>query len=109
MHFFPCLFFKYGLGRFSVRGVQKHHKHVFARSPCRKLFPKNPQKLRCQFPPDFFCFITFPGVSQRREFEALKKRFARKKRQIYPDLFYHVFARFSVRGVQKHDENREKS
>jgi hypothetical protein len=42
---------------------------------------KNRQKLRCQFFLDFFCFIAFSGVSQRRELKSTtenRKRFAKK-------------------------------
>jgi hypothetical protein len=40
--FFLGFFFKYVFGRFSARGVQEHHKNIFAKSPCRK---KNPKKI----------------------------------------------------------------
>jgi hypothetical protein len=51
--FFPWVFcstFQYVFRRFSVRGVQKHHKNIFAKSPCRKRFPK---KSACRV---FGCF-----------------------------------------------------
>ena len=60
-------FFNHVFGRFSVRGVQKHDKNIFAKSPCRKLFPRkfseNQQKFRYQFFLDFFGFIAFLGAS----------------------------------------------
>jgi hypothetical protein len=63
--------FDHVFGRFSVRGVQKHHKHIFAKSPCRKNSQKNRQKLRSvSVYPRFFCFIAFSGVSRRWEFKS---------------------------------------
>jgi hypothetical protein len=77
--FFSCLFFKYVFGRFSVRGVQKHHKNIFVKTPCRKLFPKNRQKFRCQFFLDFSGFVVFSGVSQRWESKTLQTSFTKKR------------------------------
>jgi hypothetical protein len=98
----------------SARGVQKHDKNIFAKSPCRKNFDVT-------FCSSFFCFIAFSGVSLRWEFKNTTKNVLRKKSCrdfelksqnrgfFFSVLFYHVFGRFSVRGVQKHDqENIEK-
>jgi hypothetical protein len=69
-----------------VRGVQKRHKN------------------------------TFSGVSQRCELKnTLKKhvwqkngvdlfKSTKKSKPSFSRFFYHVFGRFSVRGVQKHDK-----
>jgi hypothetical protein len=79
---------------------------------------KNRQKFRCHFFLGFFCFVAFPGVSQRWEFKDTTKnvletdrveKFLQKNRpkiqnRLFPGFFYHVFGRFSVRGVQKHDQ-----
>jgi hypothetical protein len=77
------------------------------------------QKFRCQFFLDFFCFIAFSGGFQRWEFKnttknVLQKKSCRKvfyqkidqksKTDFFSNLFNHVFGRFSMRGVQKHDK-----
>jgi hypothetical protein len=105
-------------GRFSVRGVQKHHKNVLTKSPCRKIPPKKSISFGCQFFLDFFCFVAFSGVSKRWELKNTTKTFYKNKscrkvftknksakspKPIFSRFFcYHVFGRFSVRGVQKH-------
>ena len=81
-------------------------------------------KIRCQFFLDFFCFIAFSGVFRRWEFKKhYKKRFAKKivsksfykkfdqksKTDFFSIFFYHVFGRFSIRGVQKHDKKYRKN
>jgi hypothetical protein len=84
--------------------------------------------------PRLFCFIAFSGVSQRWEFKNTTKQcFAacwgrapgvvvlshfvyieteiikeNAKKLGFFDFFYHVFGRFSVRGVQKHDKKPPK-
>jgi hypothetical protein len=95
--------------------LQKVHVENFSQ--------KNRQKFRCQFPLDFFCFIAFSGVSQRWEFKNKQKNVLQKtscqkvltknstknpKNEIFSIFFNHVFGRFSVRGVQKHDKNNIK-
>jgi hypothetical protein len=60
---------------------------------------------------DFFCFIAFPGGSQRWEFKnvvqkIVSKSFTKENRpkiqnRCFLDFFNHVFGRFSIRGVQK--------
>jgi hypothetical protein len=96
---------------------------MFAKSPCRKLFPKKRQKCRCQFFLDFFCFIAFSGVSQRWEFKnTTKNRFAKNrvekflqkidkksKTNFFSNFFYHVFWAFLGEGSSKTRlKNREK-
>jgi hypothetical protein len=93
---------------------------MLTKSPCRKLFPKF-QKVHfdVSFSSTFFCFIAFSGVSQRWEFKNTTKNVLQKKscRKVFPKnstknpkptfsriFFYHVFGRFSMRGVQKHDK-----
>jgi hypothetical protein len=65
--------------------------------------------------PRLFGFIAFSGVSQRWEFSKTPPNKLQQKRVIHKNstenpktvffsvLFDHVFGRFSVRGVQKHD------
>jgi hypothetical protein len=68
--------------------------------------------------PGLFCFIAFSGVFQRWEFKNATKNVLQKKscRKVFTKnstknpkpifsriLFYHVFGRFSMKGVQKHD------
>jgi hypothetical protein len=118
--------FFYVFGRFSVRGVQKHDKNVLAKSSCRKLFPRkfseNRQNFRYQLFLDFFCFIAFSGVSWRWEFKNTTKKFYKKivsksfkknrpkiQNRLFLDFLNHVFGRFSVRGVQKHDKKSQKN
>jgi hypothetical protein len=68
-------------GRFSARGVQKHHKHIFTRGPCRKktkYFDKN-FDVSSSSAFLFFCFIAFSGVFQRWEFKSTTKNVLQKK------------------------------
>jgi hypothetical protein len=62
---------KIGFGFFL--GVQKHHVHIFATSPCRKLSPKKSTKTSMSVFPRLFCFVVFSGVSQRWEFKDTKQ------------------------------------
>jgi hypothetical protein len=105
----------------SARGVQKHHKHIFAKSPCRKLSPKFRQKISMSvFPRLFFCFksrfrvfLRFSALKNTTK-NVLQKKSCRKcftknstknpKPTFSRFIFYHVFGRFSMRGVQKHDK-----
>jgi hypothetical protein len=74
-------FFPHVFGRFSVRGVQKHHSNIFAKSPCRK---KNPGKINktfdVSFSSIFFGFIAFSGASQRWEFKNTTKNVLQENR-----------------------------
>jgi hypothetical protein len=78
----PADFFsKYGFGRFTARGVQKHHKNIFAKSLCRK--QKNRRKFRCQFLLDFFVLSRFrvflsDGGSKTLQRNVLQKESRRK-------------------------------
>jgi hypothetical protein len=109
------------LGKGGPGGIQKHHRHIFTQSPCRKLFPenfgqKNRQKFRCQFFLDFFVLSRF-GVSQRWEFKTTNKTFCKKivskslqknrvdqkSKIVFFSIFLdHIFGLFSVRGFQNH-------
>jgi hypothetical protein len=113
--FFFLTFFLVSFWAFLGKGSQKDHGHIFAKSPW-KTFPKITDK---NFDVSFssiwfsdFCFIAFSGVSQLLAMDAKKnttKNVFTKNRQKIPNRFfsvfvYHVFGRFSVRGVQKHDK-----
>jgi hypothetical protein len=81
-----------------------------AKSPWRKNFPEKSKMFSMSsFSSTFFCFIAFSDVSQRWEFKnttnykkIMSKSFYKKidKKPIV-DFVYHVFGRFSVRGVKK--------
>jgi hypothetical protein len=118
----PCFFLKVRFGRFSARGVQKHHTNIFTKSPCRNLFPKKTTKISMSVFLSFSCFFPFLGVSQRWDSKALQKafykfyeknrveKFLQKNRpkiqnwRFASRFCYQVFGRFSASGVQKHDE-----
>jgi hypothetical protein len=88
-------------------------------------FPqKNRQTFRCQVFLDFFFgFLAFSGVSQRWEFKNTTKNVLQKivskssykkidknaKTDFFLVFVSHVFGRFSVRGVQKHQKKFEKT
>jgi hypothetical protein len=105
-----------------VRGVQKHHKNIFAKSPCRKLFRENSQKTDKIFDISFSSTFFVLGASCDGSSKALQKTFFKQivsksfskkstkkpKTDFFSILFYHVFGRFSVRGVQKHDKQISK-
>jgi hypothetical protein len=88
--------------------LQKVHVENFSR--------KKRQQFQCQFFLDFFGFIAVSGVSQRWEFKNTTKNVLQKivsksfykkidkksKTDFFSNFFYHVFGRFSARGVQKH-------
>jgi hypothetical protein len=90
---------------------------IFTKSPCRKLFPRKPTRTSvCQFFLDFFLFDrgfgcfknTTKNVLQKNCVEIFTKKLTKNRNSMdfirfFLDLFfYHVFGRFSVRGVQKH-------
>jgi hypothetical protein len=115
-----AVFFSTFLGVSRQGEFKNTTKNILAKSPCRKLSPKFRQKFRCQFFLDFFCFIAVSGVFQRWEFKTTTKNVLQKKscrkaftkkstrspKPIFSRIFfYHVFGRFSERGVQKHDLN----
>jgi hypothetical protein len=110
-------FLKRVVGRFSVRGVQKHHRDVLQEVHVENFSPKNRQNFDVSFSSTFFVSkIAFLGVSQRWEFKYTTKNVLQKKcvkqnykridkkpqTDFFSNCFNHVFGRFSVRGVQKH-------
>jgi hypothetical protein len=118
--FFLDFFFSTFLGRFSARGVQKHHKNIFAKSPCRKPFDK---KFDVNFSSTFFVLSRFrvffsDGSSKTQQKTFCKKnrveKFLQKVRHKSQNRlflgfsFSHVFGRFSMRGGQKHNKKISK-
>jgi hypothetical protein len=106
--FFSLTFFLYVFGRFSVREVQKHHKNMFTKSPCRKLFPiKSTEILMSVFPRIFF-LSRFRVFLSDGSSKTLKKTFCKKivsksfykkfdkrsKTDFFSQFVYHVFRRF---------------
>jgi hypothetical protein len=67
------------LARFSVKGVQKHHKNVLQKVHFENFIRKKSKVFQCQFfSLNFFGFIAFSGASQRREFKNTTKIFCKK-------------------------------
>jgi hypothetical protein len=62
-------------GRFSARGVQKHHTNTFAKSPCRKLFPKQSTKISMSVFPRFFVLSRFRVFLSDESSKTLQKAF----------------------------------
>jgi hypothetical protein len=121
--FFFDIFFSTFLG-VSRQGKFKNTIKYFYKKSMSKKNQKFRQKFRCQFFLDFFCFIAFSGVFQRREFKnttknvlpkkivskSFYKKFDQKsKTDFFSNFFNHVFGRFSMRGVQKHDKKYRKN
>jgi hypothetical protein len=118
-----AFFFSTFLG-VSRQGEFKNTIKIFLQKVHVENFSQNfDKKSRWQFFLDFFCFIAFSGVSQRWEFKNTTKNVLRKKscrknftnnstKNPKPTFsrkdFYHVFGRFSMRGVQKHDKKYRK-
>jgi hypothetical protein len=113
---FFSIFFITFLG-VSRRGV--HVKKQIAKSPCRNLFPKQSTKtIDVRFSSIFFVLSRVKVFLSDGSSNTLpKKRFGKKtRRKVFAkestkqsktdflDIFYHVFGRFSVRGVQKRDK-----
>jgi hypothetical protein len=109
-------------GCFSARGVQKDHQIIFAKSSCRKLFPKKSPKILMSSFPCFFK-IAVLGVSQRWklkkkhkkncpknrvEFVLPKNRVETFSKTDFSILFIRFLGVFSVRGVQKHHKKISK-
>jgi hypothetical protein len=104
------------LGKVGSKTPQK----CFCKKSMSKTFSEKIDKnFNVSFPSTFFDFIAFSGVSQRGDLKnTTKKHFTKKScRKVFPKkstkksktdffsiLFNHVFGRFSVRGVQKHDK-----
>jgi hypothetical protein len=77
--FFPRLFFLVRFWAFLGKGVQKHHKHIFTRSPCRTLFPKfRPKNSMSVFPRLFLFYRVFGCFSAMEVQKHYKKRFTKK-------------------------------
>jgi hypothetical protein len=106
----------------SRQGEFKNTIKIFLqKSSCRKLSPKKLAQISMSVFTRLFCFIAFSGVSQRWEFKNTTKNVLQKKscrkgftknrpkiqNRLFLDFVYHVFGRFSVRGVQKHNKNIE--
>jgi hypothetical protein len=104
-------------------GSSKTPYTYFGKKSMSKTFPKISTKISMSvFPRLLFVlsFIAFLGAFQRWEFKTLKKKVLQKNRvekflqKIRPKtknpkptfsrFFSHVFGRFLVRGVQKHDK-----
>jgi hypothetical protein len=103
----PLIFFGTFFGRFSVRGVQKHHKNILQKVHVENFFRENSQKIDKffdQFFLSFFCYIAFLGVSWRWEFKSTTKNVLQKNRvetffkkiqnRLFLDLFLSRFWAF---------------
>jgi hypothetical protein len=108
-----------------VRGVQKHDRKM-QKVHVKNFFRENSQKIdknSMSFFLEFFCSIAFSGCFFAMGVQKhYKKRFTKKScRKVFTKkstkksqtdffsiLFYHVFGRFSVGGVQKHDKKISK-
>jgi hypothetical protein len=120
--FFLSICFSKSPGVSSQKGVQKHHKNIFAKSPCRKQFPTKPTKISMSV----FGFIAVSSASQRREFKNTTKHILQTNRvldtvqskvftnktggkpnPIFSRIAFITFlGRFTARGdsVQKHHQ-----
>jgi hypothetical protein len=121
--FFLDIFFKVHFWAFLGKGSSKTPQKYFYKRSMSKKIQKFRQKFRCQFFLDFFCFIAFSDVFQRWEFKNTTKNVTKKscrkflykksdkksKTDFFLIFFYHVFGRFSMRGVQKHDKKYRKN
>jgi len=101
------------LDKLRDKGSSKTPLIYFYKKSMSKEFPKKSTKISMSVFPRLFCFISFSGVSQRWEFKSTTKNILQKNRQkiqnhFFSILFYHVFGRFSVRGVQKHHQKISK-
>jgi hypothetical protein len=92
----------------------------FAKSPCRKIFPKKSTKISMTVFPRLFLFYRVFGCFSAMGVQAktLQKMFCKKNRvekfvqknrpkiqnRCFLDFLYHFFGRFWVRGVQKHEK-----
>jgi hypothetical protein len=81
IHFFFLDFlFKYVFGRFSARGVQKHHTNSFTKSPCRKQIKKIATKISMSVFPRLFLFYRVFGCFSAMGVKTLQKTFYTKNR-----------------------------
>ena len=93
-------------GHFSARGVEKHHKHIFAKRPCRKLFPKQSTKFSMSVFPRFPLFLSrfqvFLGNESSKTLpkqnfakQSCRKVFTKKSTKIVNRCFFRfVLSRF---------------
>jgi hypothetical protein len=111
------LFFLFFLVRFRAflgKGSTKHHNNIFAKSPCRKLFPKNRQISMSVFPQLFRFyrgFGYFPAMGVQRHY---RKRLTKKScRKVFTKeisiLFCHVFWAFLAEGSLKTPHKMKKN
>jgi hypothetical protein len=80
--FSPWLFFWYVFGRFSARGVQKRHKNILAKSPCRKskaFFQNIDKNFDVSFSSTFFVLSLFRVFFSDGSSKTLQKNVLRKK------------------------------
>jgi hypothetical protein len=114
-----AVFFSTFLG-VSRQGEFKNTIQIFWQKVRVENFSQNFDKnFDVSFSSTFFCFIAFSGVFQRWEFKDTTKNVLQKKscRKVFTKnstkipkptfsriSFYHVFGRFSARGVQKRDK-----
>jgi hypothetical protein len=125
--FFSSFFlFSTFLEVFFRQGEFKNTTDIFVQKVHVENFFKNVDKnFDVSFSSTFLCFIAFSRVFQRWEFKnttknvlqkkscrngkGFYKKFGQKsKSDFFSVLFYHVFGRFSVRGVKKHDKKKSK-
>jgi hypothetical protein len=112
----PTIFFKMAfltVLRQGARGFQKHHKTIFAKSPCQKLFPKKSTTIsmsvfpRHFFNPSFGCFSAM-GVFQKNRVEKfLQKNRPKIQNRCFSRFFLITFLGVSRRGEFKN--TREKA
>jgi hypothetical protein len=106
------------LGRFSVRGVQKHHQNIFAKSPRRTLFPK---KIDKYFDVRFYLVIygvsrvfefmnTTKNVLQKNRIEKFLQKSTKKSKTVFFSIsFLSRFWAFLGEGSLKTRKNLEKN
>jgi hypothetical protein len=99
--FFSLTFFQYVFGRFSARGVQKHHKNYFCKKSMSKAFPKISTKISMSGFPRIFlfyrvfgCFIAFSKALQKMFCNVSKsfyKTFDQKSKTDFFSIFLITF------------------
>jgi hypothetical protein len=113
--FFLAFFFKYVFGRFSVSS-KTPPTYFYNNSMSKNNSKKIDKNFDVSFSSTFVGFIAFSGVSRRWEFKRTTKDVVQKtlcgnrlqknrgkiQNRFFVDFFitYHVFGRFSVRGVK---------
>jgi hypothetical protein len=115
--FFFLDFFLYVFQRFSAREVQKHHEHVFAKVLVENFSQNFDKKIDVSFSSTFYVLSRFrvffsdgSSKTQQKMFckkivsKSFYKKFDQKSKTGFFSIFFsHVFGRFSMWGVQKHD------